>query len=62
MTSQTYLNLIEFNLTKEGFDVVRADTGEMAVKLLEEEKPNLVLLDQMLPGIDGLGVLKKIRS
>ena len=56
------LELLEFNLAKEGFDVVRADTGEMAVALLEEVKPNLVLLDQMLPGIDGLGVLKKIRA
>jgi two-component system alkaline phosphatase synthesis response regulator PhoP len=56
------LELLEFNLKKEGFEVVRADTGEKAVALLEEEKPHLVLLDQMLPGIDGLGVLKKIRA
>lgn len=56
------LELIEFNLKKDGYEVIRADTGEMAVTLLEQEKPNIVLLDQMLPGIDGLGVLKKIRS
>ena len=56
------LELLEYNLKKEGFDVIRADTGEKAVALLEKEKPGLVLLDQMLPGIDGLGVLKKIRA
>ena len=56
------LELLEFNLKKDGFEVVRADTGEKAIALLLEEKPNLVLLDQMLPDIDGLGVLKKIRS
>ena len=56
------LELLEFNLKKEGYEVIRADTGEKAVTLLEQVKPNIVLLDQMLPGIDGLGVLKKIRS
>ena len=56
------LELLEYNLKKEGYEVVRADTGEKAVALLEKTKPNIVLLDQMLPGLDGLGVLKKIRS
>lgn len=56
------LELLEFNLKKDGYDVVRADTGEKAVELLEKEKPSIVLLDQMLPGLDGLGVLKRIRS
>lgn len=56
------LELLEFNLKKEGFDVLRADTGEMAVSLLEQARPDIVLLDQMLPGIDGLNVLKKMRA
>lgn len=56
------LELLEYNLKKEGYDVLRADTGEKAVSILENIKPDIVLLDQMLPGIDGLGVLKKIRS
>lgn len=56
------LELIEFNLKKDGYEILRADTGEKAVALLKQEKPSIVLLDQMLPGIDGLGVLKKIRS
>ena len=56
------LELLEYNLKKEGYAVVRADTGEKAVAMLEQEKPAIVLLDQMLPGLDGLGVLKKIRA
>ncbi len=56
------LELLEYNLKKEGYMVVRADTGEMAMAMLEKEKPAIVLLDQMLPGLDGLGVLKKIRA
>lgn len=59
---QNILELLEFNLKKEGYDVLRADTGEMAVAILEKIRPDIVLLDQMLPGIDGLNVLKKIRS
>jgi two-component system alkaline phosphatase synthesis response regulator PhoP len=56
------LELLEYNLKKESYDVIRADTGEKAVAILEDVKPDIVLLDQMLPGLDGLGVLKKIRS
>ncbi len=56
------LELLDFNLKKEGYNVVRADTGEKAVSLLEQIRPDIVLLDQMLPGLDGLGVLKAIRA
>ena len=56
------LELLEFNLKKEGYDVLRAETGEAAVELLSKQRPDIVLLDQMLPGIDGLGVLRTIRA
>lgn len=56
------LELLDFNLKKEGYDVLRADTGEKAVSLLEQIRPDIVLLDQMLPGLDGLGVLKRMRA
>ena len=56
------LELLDFNLKKEGYDVMRADTGEKAVIMLEQVRPDIVLLDQMLPGLDGLGVLKKMRA
>jgi two-component system, OmpR family, alkaline phosphatase synthesis response regulator PhoP len=56
------LELLEYNLKKEGFDVIKAETGERAASILEKTKPEIILLDQMLPGIDGLELLKKIRS
>jgi len=56
------LELLDYNLKKDGYTVLRADTGEKALAVLESEKPAIVLLDQMLPGVDGLEVLKRIRS
>ncbi len=56
------LELLDFNLKKEGYEVMRADSGEKAVALLDQIRPDIVLLDQMLPGLDGLGVLKKMRA
>ena len=54
--------LIRFNLQKEGYRVVCAATGEAALKQVRFEKPDLVLLDLMLPGIDGLTVCKEVKS
>lgn len=48
--------------TKAGYDTITAHDGHEAVQLLIEQKPDLVLLDLHLPGIDGIGVLKFIRS
>jgi two-component system alkaline phosphatase synthesis response regulator PhoP len=56
------LELLDYNLKKDGYAVLRADTGENALAVLEQEKPAIVLLDQMLPGVDGLEVLKRIRA
>jgi two-component system, OmpR family, alkaline phosphatase synthesis response regulator PhoP len=55
------LELLDYNLKHDGYEVILADTGEKAIELLVAEKPDIILLDQMLPGIDGLAVLKKIR-
>lgn len=59
---QSIMNIIAFNLKKEGFDVVCAEDGEMAIKVFEEEKPDLILLDIMMPKIDGYGVCRRIRD
>lgn len=56
------LELIEYNLQKNGFSVLKAESGEEALEILKREKVDLVLLDVMLGGMDGLEVLKKIRK
>ncbi|MDY0360525.1 MAG: response regulator transcription factor [Desulforegulaceae bacterium] len=56
------LELIDYNLKREGFRVITAENGEKGLKLMEREKPDLVLLDLMLPGMDGFDVAKKIRN
>ena len=50
--------LINYNLAQERFKVLEAEDGEQALKLLQREKPNLVILDLMLPGLSGLGVMQ----
>jgi two-component system phosphate regulon response regulator PhoB len=54
--------LIRFNLAREGYVVTGATSGEKALKQISVELPDLVVLDLMLPGIDGLSVAKKIKN
>ncbi len=54
--------LISLYLTKEFYEVQIAEDGESALKLFESFRPNLILLDLMLPGIDGYQVCREIRS
>ncbi|MBO5008802.1 MAG: response regulator transcription factor [Clostridia bacterium] len=54
--------LVRLYLTKEGFEVKCAYAGRQALKLIEAEKPAAVILDVMLPEIDGIEVLKQIRQ
>lgn len=55
-------DIIQFNLSKEGFEVVAAFDGEEALEKFEQENPDLMLLDLMLPKIDGLEVCRQIRK
>lgn len=55
------LELIGFNLRNAGFDISNAEDGEQALKLARELQPDLILLDVMLPEVDGLEVCKIIR-
>lgn len=56
------LELLAYNLEHDGYKVIKAGTGEDALEVLEKDVIDLVLLDWMLPGIDGIEVLKRIRS
>ncbi len=56
------LELLRHNLTKEGYAVETAADGEQGLDRAKDQPPNLVLLDLMLPGIDGLQVLKSLRA
>jgi two-component system, OmpR family, alkaline phosphatase synthesis response regulator PhoP len=54
--------VISYNLAKEGYEVECAHTGESALERLTKEKPDILLLDLMLPGIDGLDVCKSVKA
>ncbi|MEF9894527.1 MAG: response regulator transcription factor, partial [Clostridia bacterium] len=54
--------LVNLYLTKEGFDVTIAERGDEALKLFKTAAPNLVLLDVMLPGMDGWQVCREVRK
>jgi DNA-binding response OmpR family regulator len=54
--------LVKYNLEKEGFAVVGAQTGKGATDLCRREKPDLILLDIMLPDSDGLDICKSVRQ
>lgn len=54
--------LLEYNLTKAGYEVLGAETGEKGMELLRTAQVDLVLLDCMLPGMDGVEVLRRIRA
>lgn len=56
------LELLRYNLEESGYFVIQAETGEEALELLEHNCIDAVLLDLMLPKIDGLDVLRKIRT
>jgi two-component system phosphate regulon response regulator PhoB len=54
--------LLEYNISKEGFDVEIATDGEEALIKIEEDNPDLVLLDWMLPKVSGIEICRQIRA
>ncbi|MEM9752463.1 MAG: response regulator transcription factor [Planctomycetota bacterium] len=56
------LELLRYNLDREGYTVNTAETGEDALKKLRDDVPDLILLDLMLPAMDGLEVCRTLRS
>lgn len=56
------LKALKTELSSEGFEVISATDGETGIELIKKEKPDLLLLDLVLPRIDGFEVLKRIKK
>jgi two-component system alkaline phosphatase synthesis response regulator PhoP len=56
------LELLRYNLESNGYNVIQAESGEEALEIIKDNQVDIILLDLMLPGIDGLEVLRRIRS
>jgi len=56
------LELLEYNLEKEGYEILKAMTGEEALELVKRKNPDLIILDLMLPDVDGLEVCKMLKK
>lgn len=54
--------LVQYNLAQERFKVLEAEDGEQALKILQRDRPHLVILDLMLPGLSGLELCKILRE
>ncbi len=59
---QSIVDILSFNLMKEGYDTIEALDGLTGLQLALEQNPDLVLLDLMLPGMSGFDVCRKIRA
>lgn len=56
------VELLKYNLQSEGYDCLTAPNGEKALELVEKHKPDLILLDVMMPKMDGMEVCRKIKE
>lgn len=56
------IDILVYNLKKEGYNTIEATDGEMGLNIALEEKPDLILLDIMLPRMDGLTVCKRVKQ
>ena len=59
---QPIIDVLVFNLKKEGYNTIEATDGEIGLNLALEKRPNLILLDIMLPKMDGLTVCKRVKQ
>ena len=59
---QNIVDILSFNLSREGYDTLEAYDGNTGLQLALEQNPDLILLDLMLPGMNGFDVCRKIRE
>ena len=55
------LHILEFSLGAEGFEVITANNGELAVEKAKQERPNLIILDIMMPVLDGYETCRRLK-
>lgn len=56
------LEIVGYNLSAEGYNIITADNGEKAVKIAKKKKPQLIILDVMMPEMDGIEACEQIRK
>lgn len=56
------LEFLSYNLKKEGYEIIKAGSGREGLKLARREKPHLIIMDVMMPGMDGFSVCREIRQ
>ena len=56
------VEVISYNLKREGFNVLAVDRGDESINLIRNQSPSLIILDLMLPGMDGLSVCRQLKS
>jgi two-component system alkaline phosphatase synthesis response regulator PhoP len=59
---QDVLEFLSYNLSKEGFDVFKADNGKTGVEIAKKENPDIILLDVMMPEMDGIETCRTLRE
>jgi len=59
---QDLLDMIEYNLKQQDYDVLTADNGQLGIQIARDTKPDLVLLDVMMPGMDGIEVCDRMKE
>jgi diguanylate cyclase (GGDEF)-like protein len=59
---QDIASFVEFNLKMQGYEVVRAGDGQDALKVMEERRPDLAVVDWMMPGMDGVELTRRLRA
>ena len=59
---ESIIDLLKFNIEKEGYNFISANNGEDGLKMVMEKSPDLIILDVMLPRMDGYSVCREIRQ